>query len=48
MERLTSIEEYLYRNGLGPKPAPVKTYTDVIPIEHVTVIVPEYERGDLP
>ena len=48
MERLTTTADYLYRNGLGPKPQPVKTYTDVIPIEHVTVIVPVYERGDLP
>jgi len=48
MERLTSIEEYLYKNGIGPKPKPVKTYCTIERIEHYTVIVPEYERGDLP
>lgn len=45
---LQNTDDYLYKNGLGPKPAPAKMYTDVTPIEHYTVIVPEYERGDLP
>ena len=45
---LENTDEYLYRNGLGPKPKPVKTYCEIERIEHTTVIVPQYERGDLP
>ena len=48
MERLTTTADYLYKNGLGPKPKPVKTYCTIERIGRTTVIVPVYERGDLP